>query len=137
MKTEDVRKKVYTRRRELTATIHNRKLMQQYVSELARRGSFTSTCYSTDTGTESDTDTESGYDSDDNRLIIDIENVVKSISKPVSKSLSKLATNHTVNLINQTSDSNTDQIPGIKTNTDQLPETPDIKIETLQTPDNK
>ena len=144
MKTEDVRKKVYTRRRELTATIHNRELMQQYVSELARRGSFTSTFYSTDSGTDSDTDTEPEYDSDDNRLVVDIENVVKAISNPVSKSFSKLATKHTVNLINQTPDSNTDQVPGIKTNIDQTPgiktntdQTPDIKNEPLQTPDKK
>ena len=144
MKTEDVHKKVYTRRRELTATIHNKKLMQQYVSELARRGSFTSTFYSADSGIDSDTDTDSEYDSDDNRLVIDIENVVKAISKPVSKSFSKLATDHTVNLINQTPDSNADQIPIIKTNTDQTPgiktntdQTSDIKNEPLQAPDNK
>ena len=139
MKTEDVRKNVYTRRRELTATIHNRKLLQQYVSELVRRGSFTSTFYSTDSGTDSDsdTDTEPEYNSDDNRLVIDI---AKAISKPAAK----LPTEHTVSLINQMSDSNADQIPGIKTNTDQIPgiktntdQTPDIKNEPFQTLDNK
>ena len=83
-------------------------------------------------------------DSDDNRLIIDIENVVKAISKPLSKSFSKLATNHTLNLINQTPNSNTDQLQGVKTSTDQTPgiktnteKTPNIKNEPLQTSDNK
>ena len=150
MKSEHVNKKVTTRKRELTATIHNKRLMKQYVSELARGGPYT-TFYSTDeetmSDTESDSDSDSGYDSDDNRLVIDIENhkkVIENVKKVISMSISELSTIHAVNLIKQTPETNTDQIPGIKTNTDQVPgiktntsQTPDIKNEPSQTPGNK
>ena len=133
MQGEHVNKKVQTRKREYDATIHrSQNLKKQYASELCRQNPNT-TFYSTDDETISDSDTDSNvsgleltYDSDDNRLIIDIENGTKSISQISNTISNRLATDHTVNLINQ--------LPGIKTHTDQAPGS---QNETSQTLNNK
>ena len=83
--------------------------------------------------TDSDSDVDSNvsglelsYDSDDNRLVIDIENVRKSISQISNTISNRLATDQTVNLINR--------LPDIKTHTDQVPSS---QNEPSQTPHNK
>ena len=96
-------------------------MKKQYQSELIKRKQYK--YYSTDYSTESDdssSDNNSNYDSDDNKLVIDIENVTKSISntlieiKNVKKSISNTITPYLINeTVNQTK-----QLPEIK-NTDQ------------------
>ena len=77
MSSEDVEKKVRTRNRELNERIyHSQSLKRQYQSEFIKRKQYQ--YYSTDNETESNNSND--YDSDDNKLIIDIENVAKSIS---------------------------------------------------------
>ena len=106
-------------------------MKKQYQTELIKRKHYQ--YYSTDDETESN-DSSSDNDSDNNKLVIDIENVTKSISNTISeienvkKSISNTITpylinetvNHTKNLIKQ--------LPDIK-NTDQDPSS--------QIPDNK
>ena len=115
---KDVKKKVRTRNRELNERIyHSQSLQKQYQSELIKRKQYQ--YYSTDDETESNdssSDNNSNYDSDDNKLVIDIENVTKSILNTITPYL----INETVN--------QTKQLPEIK-NTDQ-----DLGF---QIPDNK
>ena len=111
---EDVKKKARTRNRELNERIyHGQFLKKQYQSELIKRKQYE--CYSTESD-DSSSDNNSNYDSDDNKLVIDIENVTKSISNTITPYLM----NETVN--------QTKQLPEIK-NTDQ-----DLGF---QIPDNK
>ena len=78
MLSEDVEKKVRTRNRELNERIyHTQSLKKQYQSELIKRKQYE--YYSTESDNSS-SDNNSNYDSDDNKLVIDIENVTKSIS---------------------------------------------------------
>ena len=125
---KDVKKKVWTRNRELNERIyHSQSLKKQYQSELIKRKQYE--YYSTESD-DSSSDNNSNYDSDDNKLIIDIENVTKSISNTlieienVKKSISNTITRY---LINETVDQ-TKQLLEIK-NTDQ-----DLGF---QIPDNK
>ena len=96
MRPEHVQKKVTTHRRELTQTIHNKKLIKQYQREQLKACVLAYYSTNDETMSVSDSDSDSDNDSDNNRLIIDIENVVKAISKPVSKSISKLTDNQTL-----------------------------------------
>ena len=137
MQGEHVHKKVSTRKREYDEVIYYTKhLKRQYQSELKKQNpdiTFYSTGDETMSVTDSDSDVDSNvsglelsYDSDDNRLVIYIENVTKSISQ-ISNTISvRLATDQTVNLINR--------LPDIKTHTDQVPSS---QNEPSQTPDNK
>ena len=118
---EDVKKEVRTRNRELNERIyHSQSLKKQRQSELIKRKQYQ--YYSTDDETESDDSSSDNlnYDSDDNKLVIDIENFTKSISNTlteienVKKSISNTITPF---LINQTVNQ-TKQLPDIK-NTDQ------------------
>ena len=53
-------------------------MKRQYQSEFIKRKQYQ--YFSTDDETESNDSSSDDYDSDDNKLIIDIENVTKSIS---------------------------------------------------------
>ena len=142
MQGNHVNKKVRTRKREYDATVyHSKNLQKQYESELARQKPNI-TFYSTDDETMSDTDTDTdsnvsnvelAYDSDDNRLVIDIENMKKSISQISKRITNRLATADTLNLLNQ--------LPAIKTDTNQTPDvadqTPGSQNEASQTQNNK
>ena len=76
---EDVKKKVQTRNRELNERIyHSQSLKRQYQTELIKRKQYQ--YYSTDDDIESNdssSDNNSNYDSDDNKLVIDIEKCYK------------------------------------------------------------
>ena len=136
MQGEHVHKKVSTRQREYDATVYyTPHLKKQYQSELNKQNpdiNFYSTddeTMSTMSVTDSDVDSyvpgpELTYDSDDNRLIIDIENVTKSNSQISNTISNRLATDYTVNSINQ--------VPHIKTHIDQ---TLGSQNEFSQTPD--
>ena len=125
---KDVKKKVRTRNRELNERIyHGQFLKKQYQSELIKRKQYE--YYSTESD-DSSSDNNSNYDSDDDKLVIDIENVTKSISNTlneienVKKSISNTIMPYLINeTVNQTK-----QLPEIK-NTDQ-----DLGF---QIPDNK
>ena len=124
---KDVNKKVRTRNKELSERVyHSQSLKNQYQSELIKKNQYQYQFYSTDEETMSDTSSnDSDYDSDDSKLVIDIENATKSISNTLSEivymsHLINETVNHTTNLIKQ--------IPNIK-NTDQDPssQSPDKK----------
>ena len=128
MLDEDVKKKVQTRNRESNERIyHSQSLKKQYQSELIKRKQYE--YYSTESD-DSSSDNNSNYDSDDNKLVIDIETVTKPISNTlieienVKKSISNTIMPYLINeTVNQTK-----QLPEIK-NTDQ-----DLSF---QIPDNK
>ena len=81
MKPEHVHKKVTARTRELNKTIHSNSLLKQYEREQLKSGILN--YYSTDDETMLDSDSGSDYDSDDQRLVIDINNAVNSISNTI------------------------------------------------------
>ena len=109
---EDVTKKVRTRNREFNEKVyHSQSFKNQYQIELIKRKQYQ--YYSTDDETESNDETD---DSDDNKLVIDIENVKKTISNRITPLLIKVTENQLK------------QLPIIK-NTDQDPSS--------QIPDNK
>ena len=92
-------------------------MKKQYQSELIKRKQYQ--YYSTKSD-DSSSDNNSNYDSDDNKLVIDINNVTKSISNTligienVKKSISNTIMPYLINeTVNQTK-----QLPEIK-NTDQ------------------
>ena len=128
MLDEDVEKNVRTRNRESNERIyHSQSLKKQYQAELIKRKQHE--YYSTESD-DSSSDNNSNYDSDVNKLLIDIENVTKSISNTlieienVKKSISNTIMPYLINeTVNQTK-----QLPEIK-NTDQ-----DLGF---QIPDNK
>ena len=141
MQSEHVHKKVCTQKKEYNATVYRTNhLKKQYHSELKKQNPNI-TFYSTDDETMSDSDSDSDsdsntnsnisglnsydstYDSDDNKLVIDIDNHIGNAKKALRK-LSKSISNQLVNTINSIQ-----QLP----DTDQ---TPNKENGILQTPDN-
>ena len=100
---KDVNKKVRTRNKELNERVyHSQSLKNQYQSELIKKIQYQ--FYSTDEEIMSDTSSnDSDYDSDNNKLVIDIGNVTKSISNTLSeienvkKSISNTIKSHLIN----------------------------------------
>ena len=89
MHPEHVQKKVSTRKREYNATVYRtNNLKKQYQSELKKQNPNT-TFYSTDDETVSDSDLDNNsnvsYDSDDNKLVIDIENNIANVTTALSQ----------------------------------------------------
>ena len=115
MKPEYVNKRVTTRHRELTKTIHDPNPVKIYEREQLRNGvmNFYSTDDETMSNSNSGYDSDSEYDSDDEKLVIDINNAVNSTSNET-----------------QTVDSNSNE-------NQTVDRPPDSKNDTEQTPDNK